>query len=338
MTRFQTLKRFINTEMKMSQIYQPLMLIELLKNMDGKASVKDIAQSILNKDPTQIDYFSQIVKNMVGRVLTSKQNLVTKEKDVYSLVGSEDLSNTEAEQLIELCEQKIAEFEAKRGDAAWNHRKRGHRPISGSIRYQVLAAAKGRCELCGITNEEKMLEVDHIMPKSLGGKDDLSNYQALCYSCNAAKRNTDDTDFRLFKTMFEQREENCLFCDIQTKDRKRVIAENHLAYAITDGFPVTEGHALFIPKRHVKDYFGLVQAEVNAINALISAHKNMLQANDSTIEGFNIGMNCGEIAGQTIFHCHVHLIPRRKGDVENPRGGVRHIIAGKGYYEDKSSN
>jgi len=335
MTRFKQLKHFINNEMSMSHIYQPLMLIELLKEMDGTASVKDIAQAILNKDPTQIEYFSQVVKNMVGRVLTKNHEIATKDKDIYSLIGSEDLSNKEAEELIELCEQKIAEFEAKRGDTIWSHRRRGHRPISGSIRYEVLSRARGRCELCGITNEQKMLEVDHIFPKSLGGKDDLSNYQALCYSCNAAKRNTDDTDFRLFKTLYEQREENCLFCEIQSNDRNRIIAENNLAYAIRDGFPVTEGHTLFMPKRHVSDYFGLVQSEVNAINLLVQEQRTLLMANDSKIEGFNIGMNCGEVSGQTVFHCHVHLIPRRRGDVANPRGGVRHIIADKGFYEDK---
>jgi len=75
---------------------------------------------------------------------------------------------------------------------------------------------------------------------------------------------------------------------------------------------------------------------MKSINALIKQEKNNLQKNDPSIEGFNIGMNCGEVAGQTIFHCHVHLIPRRKGDVENPRGGVRHIIPGKGFYTDKS--
>ena len=127
----------------------------------------------------------------------------------------------------------------------------------------------------------------------------------------------------------------CLFCDVQLNDRQRIIAENALAYAIRDGFPVTEGHTLFIPKRHTLDYFGLVPAEVNAINALMAEQKAKLQETDSTIDGFNIGMNCGETAGQSVFHCHVHLSPRRKGDVENPRGGVRQIIAGKGYYEDK---
>ena len=241
MTRYEELKQFITQKMSMSHIYQPLMLIEMLKSEEGKASVAEIAQAILNKDPTQIEYFSQVVKNMVGKVLTKNHEIATKDKDLYSLIGSEDLSNKEAEELIELCEQKIAEFEAKRGDTIWNHRRRGHRPISGSIRYEVLSRARGRCELCGITNEQKMLEVDHIFPKSLGGKDDLSNYQALCYSCNAAKRNTDDTDFRLFKTLYEHREENCLFCDIQSNDRKRIITENNLAYAIRDGFPVTDG-------------------------------------------------------------------------------------------------
>jgi ATP adenylyltransferase len=76
-------------------------------------------------------------------------------------------------------------------------------------------------------------------------------------------------------------------------------------------------------------------AEVNAINAMMKKYNHILQGKDSTIEGFNIGMNCGEVAGQTIFYCHVHLMPRRKGDVKNPRGGARHIIAGKGFYDDK---
>ncbi len=88
-------------------------------------------------------------------------------------------------------------------------------------------------------------------------------------------------------------------------------------------------------RRGVKEYFELVQSEVNAINLLIQEQRTLLMQADSKIEGFNIGMNCGEVSGQTVFHCHVHLIPRRRGDVENPRGGVRHIIADKGFYEDK---
>jgi diadenosine tetraphosphate (Ap4A) HIT family hydrolase/5-methylcytosine-specific restriction endonuclease McrA len=317
----------------MSQVYQPVMLMELLKNK-GEASVSQIAQAILDKDPTQIEYFSEIVKNMVGKVLTKNRGITEKTGNTYSLIDASELSTEQVNELLELCKSKIDEFEAKRGDAVWQHRKRGHRPISGSVRYEVLSRAKFKCELCGISADEKNIEVDHIFPKSLGGKDDISNYQALCYSCNAAKRNTDDTDFRVFKSMYEERVEKCLFCDVQTIDRKRIIAENSLAYAIRDGFPVTEGHTLFIPKRHTIDYFGLVPAEVSAINQLMEAQKAFLLETDPTIGGFNIGMNCGEIAGQSVWHCHVHLIPRRKGDVEFPKGGVRHVIPYKGNYED----
>jgi diadenosine tetraphosphate (Ap4A) HIT family hydrolase len=315
----------------MSQVYQPVMLMELLRGQ-GKASVRQIAQSILNKDPTQIDYFSEVVKNMVGKVLTKNRSITEKHGDQYTLTGADELTEDEVNALLALCEQKITEFEAKRGEAVWDHRRRGHRPISGSVRYEVLKRAAFRCELCGISADEKGIEVDHIHPKSLGGKDDLSNYQALCFSCNAAKRNTDSTDFRALKTAYEHRAENCLFCDIQNIDRQRIVAENSLAYAIHDGFPVTPGHTLVIPKRHVADYFGLTQAEINAVNRILTDQKALLQAADATIDGFNIGMNCGESAGQTVFHCHIHLIPRRTGDVEKPRGGVRHLIPGKGAY------
>ena len=318
--------------MRMSQVYQPVMLLQLLKN-NGQASIQQIAQALLDKDPTQIEYFAEIVKNMVGKVLTKNRGITERVGNSYQLIDSQHLTSEQIEVLIKICEKRIEDFQQKRGYAVWLHRRRGHRPISGSVRYEVLKRAKFRCELCGITAEDKNIEVDHIFPKSLGGKDDLSNFQALCYTCNAAKRNTDDTDFRLFKSLYENREDGCLFCEIQSKDTNRIIAENNLSYAILDGFAVTEGHTLIVPKRHVAEYFDLVAAEVNAINSLMNAQKKLLQEKDESINGFNIGINCGDSAGQTIFHCHIHLIPRRTGDVKNPRGGVRHIIPGKGYYD-----
>ena len=121
----------------------------------------------------------------------------------------------------------------------------------------------------------------------------------------------------------------CLFCEIP---RARVIESNSLAYAIRDGFPVTALHTLIIPNRHVLDYFSLSPEELLACDDLLKKVKLAIQLEDPSVEGFNIGMNAGEAAGQTIFHCHIHLIPRRFGDVENPRGGVRHLIPGKGFY------
>jgi len=110
----------------------------------------------------------------------------------------------------------------------------------------------------------------------------------------------------------------------------RVISENYLAYAIHDEFPASGLHALIIPKRHIETCFELNQAELNACNRLLADAKPRIEQQDSTVSGFNIGINNGEDAGQTIFHAHIHLIPRRKCDVENPRGGVRNVIPGKG--------
>ena len=112
--------------------------------------------------------------------------------------------------------------------------------------------------------------------------------------------------------------------------KKRVVAEQPLAYAMRDGYPVSELHTLIIPRRHVADYFDLSRPEENACRLLLEEMKADIEKRDKSVEGLNIGWNCGEVAGQTVFHAHVHLIPRRKGDVENPRGGVRHLMPGKG--------
>lgn len=121
----------------------------------------------------------------------------------------------------------------------------------------------------------------------------------------------------------------CIFCEIP---QERIIASNDLAYAIRDGFPVTPLHTLIIPKRHAVDYFELKKEELLACHELIHQLKESIIKEDPAVIAFNIGMNAGEAAGQTVFHCHIHLIPRRKGDVENPRGGVRHLIPNKGFY------
>lgn len=122
---------------------------------------------------------------------------------------------------------------------------------------------------------------------------------------------------------------DCLFCSMP---HERIIMDNTYAYAVRDGFPVTSGHTLVFPKRHVADYFGLSTEELLACDDLLRKLRQQLLADDPKIAGFNVGANAGAAAGQTIFHCHLHLIPRRTGDVENPRGGVRHVIPGKGCY------
>ena len=118
----------------------------------------------------------------------------------------------------------------------------------------------------------------------------------------------------------------CIFC--QMKD---YILENELAYAIYDKYPVGKGHMLFIPKRHVKDFFDITKEEREAIFELIDEGKKLLDEKYSP-DSYNVGINCGEHAGQTIMHVHVHLIPRYIGDIKDPTGGVRGVIPYKMKY------
>ena len=107
--------------------------------------------------------------------------------------------------------------------------------------------------------------------------------------------------------------------------------ESEFSLAFYDQYPVSEGHVLIVPKRHVADYFELSSDEKKDIWALLDVVKDILEKKFSP-DGFNVGINVGEPAGQTIFHCHIHIIPRYKGDMEFPEGGVRGVIPGKQKY------
>ena len=112
----------------------------------------------------------------------------------------------------------------------------------------------------------------------------------------------------------------CIFCKIRKEELQ---FENQLAYSSIDSYPVSEFHSLIVPKRHVETYFELTSQEIQACNELILKTKEKILKQDSSVKGFNVGINAGKIAGQSIMHCHIHLIPRREGDVEDPQGGVR---------------
>ena len=122
----------------------------------------------------------------------------------------------------------------------------------------------------------------------------------------------------------------CLFCNIKESG---VAHENNLAYVSYDSYPVSEDHCLIIPKRHIKNYFDLSNDELIACNDLIKIVKEEIIYKDKTVTGFNIGSNIEKTAGQSIMHCHIHLIPRREGDVDNPQGGVRSVIPKNQHYK-----
>lgn len=122
---------------------------------------------------------------------------------------------------------------------------------------------------------------------------------------------------------------NCPFCEIPT-DNITMVSDNMMAFP--DKYPVTKGHHLIIPKEHKSNFFDLNQTEVIELQQLLHQLREKLSLEDSRITGFNIGANCGKSAGQTVYHCHVHLIPRRSKDVADPTGGVRGVISEKQKY------
>ena len=122
---------------------------------------------------------------------------------------------------------------------------------------------------------------------------------------------------------------NCIFCN---KSKLNIIFEDETFYVIRDAYPVTKDHTLIILNEHDKTYFDLEDKDIVQLNNIIKSQKKSLMDEDNSITGFNIGINQGESAGQTVIHLHIHLIPRRKGDVNDPRGGVRGVIPSKQKY------
>ena len=155
--------------------------------------------------------------------------------------------------------------------------------------------------------------MDPIVPRNQGGSDDLSNLQALCFRCNACKREG-----------CGRRDAGCVFCALEASGR--VLLENVLALYIADADPVTPGYSLVIPRRHGADGLALHQPQWIAVVELLKRRRELLSAQDASISGWagsldeNRGLNSGEAAGQTVFHAHWLLIPRWEGDCEELRG------------------
>jgi len=123
--------------------------------------------------------------------------------------------------------------------------------------------------------------------------------------------------------------DQCLFCN---KAKQKIVYSSKLIFVVRDSYPVTKHHTLIIPHRHVSDFFDLNDDEFIELNQILKEQRKSLLNLDKEITGFNVGVNAGSDAGQSIMHCHIHLIPRRKGDIKNPRGGVRGVIPSKQKY------
>ncbi|MFZ5810000.1 MAG: HIT domain-containing protein [Chloroflexota bacterium] len=163
-------------------------------------------------------------------------------------------------------------------------------------------------------------------------KHGVSVYQCnvkLPYQSIFRNENAEIYEYRHINQLLNPNPPHCPFCAPDAE--RELLTESATAYAILDKYPVSTGHALVIPKKHVPDYFELSSHSKTAL-WLMTDRLKMLLTERYHPDGFNVGINIGQAAGQTVPHVHIHLIPRYAGDVENPRGGVRHVIPGKGEY------
>ena len=307
---YDRLRDFLDHKMRMAHVYQPVMLEVLLGN-GGSASIREIAAAFLAHDESQAEYYEQVVKKMPGPVL-SRHGIVQRAGQTYALTSDvAALTNDERETLMRRCREAVDAFKARRGATIWEHRRPGLGVIPGRVRYDTLKRAKFRCELCGISAEERALDVDHILPKSVGGSDEPHNLQALCWLCNTNKGAGDDADFRVVAQTYTHRDTSCLFC---AGADSAALDANELAFLIpAAAVPASDGQFLAIPRRHVVDYFDLYQPERNAIQRLLEfGRRHLLQAHPYAT-GCNVGINSGQSVGQTGVHCRVQIFPYQAG-------------------------
>lgn len=315
------LKDFLLTKMKMSGLYQPVIIKHLVLG-NGKAKLEDIAKELTTLDEEAIDDYVQKLRVHPKAVL-KKHGIAEIEKDAYQLIM--ELGDTK-DVLLKICELKITEFIDQRGlipgkSSGW-----------GSKRVNLLSEHPF-CRLCGARpsrNNTVELDIDHIEPASLGGSDERENLQVLCAQCNRAKGNQFLISAEVAHAKHLKMKVGCVFCSL---DNERIQYCDTYIQVIEDGFPVSNGHTLIIPVRHIADALELHDVETVSIFRKAQEICQKIQKDDPTVLGFNMGFNVGRIAGQTVDHCHFHIIPRRSGDVEDPTGGIRNVIPGKGKYQ-----
>lgn len=315
------LREFLLNKMKMSGPYQPIIIKCLLGN-NGKAPLELIAKELSANDPEAIGYYKEKLKVYPKQVLKNHE-IASIEKDFYRFDDSISFDDEEKLELLKIASEKAEEYYKKNPFSDFA------RHGWGNLRHNMIAAHP-YCALCGAKpTDEIMLDIDHILPVSKGGTDDPSNLQVLCHRCNRGKGNDLIKSAALAHEEYRNHQKDCIFCNI---DSSRIEDEDNYIFVIKDNYPVTSGHTLIIPKRHVSEALMLSDIEMLTIFHQSKVLCDKLMREDPEVDGFNLGFNVGRSAGQTVFHVHFHVIPRRKNDVADPAGGLRNIIPGKGKY------
>jgi 5-methylcytosine-specific restriction endonuclease McrA len=247
------LRSFLETKMAMSHVYQPVMIRTILEG-GGAATRRQVAAAFLAADLSQLEYYENVVSRYPGPVLR-RHGIVELERGVYRLTAAfRRMDEWQRATLVALCDAKVAEYISQRQAAIWMHRSGNVDPVPGSLRWQVITRAMGRCEACGVSSEIRALEVDHIKPRSQGGGNELTNLQALCSLCNVQKLDRDETDFHAAHLKVKQRREGCQVCTAMAGVPEELAAVAHLPIG-----------SIVAPRRHGVSWIELWQPEVNAL-------------------------------------------------------------------------
>lgn len=261
------------------------------------------------------------IKKMPARIL-KKHGVIREHGDLVSLtVGALDYA--QRSKIRELCERKLQVFLQQRGLDAWASRMIETDPVPPALRYQALMRSGGRCALCGATKDETTLHVDHIFPRSKGGKNTLDNLQVLCASCNEAKGNRDATDLRgpllvaetavpmADPTIEQAAHPDCPFCAQHLRDK--AIARGQSCFAIPHPHSPVAGHLLVVPFHHAPDFLALTADERLDCEDLMRVLGSEARSSDGKIKAFTVLAGALGVEGNADPHAVVHLIPDRDG-------------------------
>ncbi len=306
---FDQLVDFIENRMHMSHVYQPL-LIRSLVEAGGTATLRQLALSFLVEDESQILFYEDRIKKMPTRILR-KHGVIKEQGNLVSLtVGPLDYG--QRSKIRELCERKLQAFLQQRGLDTWASRMVETDPVPPALRYQALLRSGGRCALCGATKDQTTLHVDHIFPRSRGGKNTLDNLQVLCADCNEAKSNRDTTDLRAGLLVAEPpADPACAFCGPDL--RSKAVARGELCFAVQHPHSPVAGHLLVVPFRHAPDFLALTADERRDCDDLLRVLGSEARSADEGIKGFTVLAGAPEEEGDGGSHVLVHLIPDRNG-------------------------
>lgn len=292
---YDELEEFIHRKMKMTHIYQPIMIRALLESRDNKATVEDIARKFLNNDESQLNYYKKITKRW-PHITLRKRGVVSYEKGTYTMLLDRKLTRNQRRRLKELCDLRLDEFIDK---DPWikKFREMDKRWVTSGLRYDVLSRSRGVCVACGARSTEAMLHVDHIIPRSLGGRTEPGNLQALCSTCNTQKRNRDERNFLRDHYRLKFRRSGCPLC--KAKD----VMTNELARAVRPREPLADGHVVVAPGRHVGSFMELIPAErqlcLNMVDGVIERMREDTGAKRFDVTGFD----------RSADHFHVDVVP-----------------------------